>query len=139
AGGVLCVRKRVFAIITLIFIVLLLTGCGEINEPITAESEGFWNQFIVYPLSWLIIQIASLFPGSWGYGLSIIIITIMIRLVLLPLMIKQIQSSRKMQMIQPELEALRKKYSSKDAVTQRKFQQEQMLLMQKYDINPMSG
>jgi len=133
------VRKRVFAIITLIFIVLLLAGCGEINEPITAESEGFWNQFIVYPLSWLIIQIASLFPGSWGYGLSIIIITIMIRLVLLPLMIKQIQSSRKMQMIQPELEALRKKYSSKDAVTQRKFQQEQMLLMQKYDINPMSG
>lgn len=119
--------------------VIFLSGCSEINQPITSESEGIWNKFIVYPLSWLIVKIASWFGGGWGYGLSIIIITVLIRLLIMPLMVKQMQSSKKMQLIQPELEKLKKKYSSKDAVTQQKFQQEQMLMMQKYDINPLSG
>ena len=132
-------KKKGILLVIVLFAALLLSGCTETNVPITKDSTGFWNQFIVYPLSWLIIKIASLFPGSWGYGLSIILITIVIRLILLPLMINQIKSSRKMQLIQPELEKLKKKYSSKDALTQKRLQEEQMLLLQKYDINPMSG
>ena len=42
-------------IIGLILIVALLAGCTETNEPITSESEGFWNQYIVYPLSQVIV------------------------------------------------------------------------------------
>lgn len=132
-------RKKILILISLVFIITFLSGCTEINEPITSESTGIWNQFVVYPLSWLIINIGEVFGGSWGYGLSIIIITIIIRLALLPLMIKQMKSTKMMQAIQPELEELKKKYSSKDAVTQQKFQQAQIQLFEKYDINPMAG
>ena len=84
-----------------------LAGCTEINEPITSESEGFWNQYIVYPLSWFIVKVAEFAGGS--FGLAIIIVTIIIRLIILPLMIKQIKSSKAMQAIQPELKKLKRK------------------------------
>lgn len=130
-------KKKLTLLLGLIFLMALLTGCTEFDQPITAESEGFWNKFIVYPLSQLIIWIADFVGGS--FGLSIIIVTIMIRLLILPLMIKQTKSTKAMQVLQPELQALQKKYSSKDAVTQQKLQQETMALFQKYNVNPLSG
>ena len=72
-----------------------LAGCTQTNAPITSESEGFWNEYIVYPLSWFIVKVAEFAGGS--FGLSIIIVTILIRLIILPLMIKQIKSSKAMQ------------------------------------------
>ncbi|MDP2613946.1 YidC/Oxa1 family membrane protein insertase, partial [Oceanobacter sp. 2_MG-2023] len=80
----------------------ILSGCTEINEPVTAESEGIWNTIFVYPLSWVIIKIAEIF--NEGYGLSIVIVTILIRLLILPLSIKQLKSSKAMQEIQPKLQ-----------------------------------
>lgn len=130
-------KKKLTLVIGLVLLVTLLTGCTEFDQPITSESEGFWNQFIVYPLSQLIVWIAD-FVGS-SFGLSIIIVTILIRLLILPLMIKQIKSTKAMQVIQPELQKLQKKYSSKDAVTQQKLQQETMALFQKYNVNPLAG
>src|SRR5690625_7484406 len=44
-----------------------------------------------------------------------------------------------MQDIQPELKALQEKYSSKDAKTQQKLQQETMALFQKHGANPLAG
>jgi YidC/Oxa1 family membrane protein insertase len=98
---------------------MLLAGCTEIKEPITADSEGFWNSYIVYPLSALIIWLSEAFGEN--YGLGIIGVTLIIRLALLPLMIKQVKSSKAMQAIQPEMKELQAKYSSKDAVTQQKL------------------
>ncbi|KYD24148.1 hypothetical protein B4113_2532 [Geobacillus sp. B4113_201601] len=115
----------------------VLAGCTEINKPITPESKGFWNEYIVYPLSWLIKHVAGLLGGS--FGLSIIVVTVLIRLLILPLMIQQTRNAKAMQALQPEMEALRKKYSSKDAQTQQKLQQEMMLLFQKHGVNPMAG
>jgi YidC/Oxa1 family membrane protein insertase len=129
--------KRRILFISLIGLLLALTGCNQTNQPITAESEGFWNQYIVYPLSWLITYVANLFNEN--YGLSIIIVTILIRLAILPLMIKQTQNSKAMQALQPELQALREKYSSKDQKTQQKLQQETMALFQKHGVNPLAG
>ena len=74
-----------------------------------------------------------------SYGLSIIVVTIIIRLVILPLMIKQTKSSKAMQAIQPEIKEIQEKYSSKDQKTQQKLQQETMALFQKHDVNPMAG
>jgi len=130
-------RKKYILLFTLIGLLVFLSACGQINEPITAESEGIWNNIFVYPLSWLITQIAEIFNNS--YGLAIIIITILIRLLLLPLNIKQIKSSKAMQAVQPEMQELQKKYSSKDANTQQKLQEETMKLMQKYEVNPLAG
>lgn len=121
----------------LIGLAVLLSGCTEIKEPITADSEGIWNTIFVYPLSWVITKIAELLGNS--YGLSIILVTVVIRLCILPLSIKQIKSSKAMQDIQPKLKELQNKYSSKDAATQQKLQQETMELFQKNGVNPLAG
>ncbi|MGE8204776.1 YidC family membrane integrase SpoIIIJ [Heyndrickxia sp. NPDC080065] len=129
-------KKRIFLIIAIIGLMTVLAGCTEFNKDITPNSKGFWNEWIVWPLSQLIVAV-----GKWlgSYGLSIIVVTIIIRLAILPLMIKQTKSSKAMQAIQPEIKKLQEKYSSKDAVTRQKLQQEQMQLFQKYGVNPLAG
>ncbi len=129
-------RKRIGLIISTIFMVMVLAGCS-LDKPITDESTGFWDEYFVYPLSWLITEVAEFFNEN--YGLGIVIVTLLIRLVLLPLMIKQTKSSMAMQQIQPEIKALREKYSSKDQKTQQKLQQETMQLFQKHGVNPLAG
>ncbi|MEN1966531.1 YidC family membrane integrase SpoIIIJ [Lentibacillus sp. N15] len=130
-------RKKILLLVSLVGLLALLSGCTEINEPITAESTGFWNKYFVYPMSWLITYFADLFGGN--YGLAIIIVTIIIRMILLPLNVKQLKSSKAMQDVQPQLKELQKKYSSKDANTQQKLQQETMALFQKHGVNPLAG
>ncbi|WP_445613307.1 YidC family membrane integrase SpoIIIJ [Geobacillus sp. YF-1] len=130
-------KRRIVWIVLGCALMAVLAGCTEINKPITPESKGFWNEYIVYPLSWLIKHVAGLLGGS--FGLSIIVVTVLIRLLILPLMIQQTRNAKAMQALQPEMEALRKKYSSKDAQTQQKLQQEMMLLFQKHGVNPMAG
>jgi YidC/Oxa1 family membrane protein insertase len=131
------VKRRIWLTIALVAFIALLAGCSQVNQPITSESKGFWNEYIVYPLSWLIKYVAHLFGGN--YGLSIIIVTILIRLVILPLMIQQTRNAKAMQALQPELQKLREKYSSKDMETQQKLQQETMMLFQKHGVNPLAG
>jgi YidC/Oxa1 family membrane protein insertase len=131
------VKRRIWLAFLLVALLAFMSGCTQINEPITPESKGFWNQYIVYPLSWLITYFANLFNAN--YGLAIIIVTVLIRLVILPLMIQQTKNSKAMQALQPELQKLREKYSSKDMQTQQKLQQETMLLFQKHGVNPLAG
>ncbi|MFC4558485.1 YidC family membrane integrase SpoIIIJ [Virgibacillus kekensis] len=130
-------RKKVLLLITLIGLLTVLSGCMDVNEPINESSEGFWNEYFVWPMVWLINYFAGLFDGN--YGLSIIIVTIIVRLVLLPLNVKQLKSSKAMQDIQPELKEIQKKYASKDAQSQQKLQQETMALFQKHGVNPLAG
>ena len=133
-------NRKFLWIVLLVVSLFLLSGCTEINEPITAESEGIWNSYFVYPLSWLIVKFAELIQSpAWNYGVSIILVTILIRIILLPLMIKQMKSTKAMQEIQPQIQALKEKYSSKDQKTQQKLNQETMLLFQKNNVNPMAG
>ncbi|MFC4402328.1 YidC family membrane integrase SpoIIIJ [Gracilibacillus xinjiangensis] len=132
-------RKKLLLLTGLVAVLVLLSGCTEVDQDITAESEGIWNKYFVYPLSWLLVKVAEFFNADFGYGLSIVIVTILIRLILLPLNIKQIKSSKAMQEIQPELQKLREKYSSKDQQTQMKLQQETMELFQKSGANPLAG
>src|SRR5699024_583220 len=51
---------------------------------------------------------------------------------------KKIKSTKAMQEMQPEIQELQKKYSSKDANTQQKLQQETMALFQKHGVNPLA-
>lgn len=130
-------KKKLSLLTAFAVMVLFLSGCAETNQPITSESTGFWNEFVVYPLSSFITWIANLFGNN--YGVAIIVTTIIIRLVLLPLMIKQIKSTKAMQVIQPEMKKLQEKYSSKDQATQQKLQQEMMKLYKEHGVNPMAG
>ncbi len=118
-------------------VMFLLAGCTETGVPITDKSEGFWNEFIVYPLSVVITTVSHALGNNFGLG--IIVVTILVRLLILPLMIKQTRSTKAMQAIQPEMAKLKEKYASKDAATQQKLQQETMALFQKHGVNPLAG
>lgn len=130
-------RKKHIIIISLVAFTLLLSGCTQINEPIDADSTGIWNTWFVFPMSSLIKFFADLFQSS--YGLAIVVVTIIIRLILVPLNVKQIKSTQGMQEIQPEIQELQKKYASKDQATQTKLQEETMALFQKHGVNPLAG
>src|SRR5699024_8224709 len=130
-------NKKVLMLVALIGLIVFLSGCTQMDQPITPESTGIWNKYFVYPLSQVITFFAELFNSS--YGLAIVVVTLIIRLVLVPLNIKQIKSSKAMQEIQPKLQELQKKYSSKDANTQQKLQQETMELLQRNSVNQLAG
>ncbi|MCI2253555.1 YidC family membrane integrase SpoIIIJ [Domibacillus indicus] len=129
-------KKRTLSFLIVALFSVLLAGCTEVNQEITAESEGFWNEYVIYPLSQFITATSDLVGG---YGLGIIVVTIIIRIIILPLMIKQTKSAKAMQEIQPEIKKIQEKYKSKDAQTQQKLQQETMALFQKHGVNPLAG
>jgi YidC/Oxa1 family membrane protein insertase len=54
-------------------------------------------------------------------------------------MIKQMRNTKAMQTLQPEMQKLKEKYSSKDAQTQQQLQKETMALFQTYGVNPLAG
>lgn len=129
-------NKKMLTFLIVALMSVFLAGCTEINQDITAESDGFWNEYVIYPLSQFIVATSNLVGG---YGMGIIVVTIIIRIIILPLMIKQTKSAKAMQEIQPELRKIQEKYRSKDAQTQQKLQQETMALFQKHGVNPMAG
>jgi len=98
-------------------------------------------------VAWIMGQIHSLLvslgmqdgPGAaWVW--SIVGLVIVIRILLIPLFFKQIKASRGMQMLQPELQALQKKYKGKtDPASRQAQQQEMMELYRKHNTNPFAS
>ncbi|MDV6378825.1 membrane protein insertase YidC [Sporosarcina sp. GW1-11] len=129
-------KKKLVFLSLLVVVAVFMAGCSEFNKPITAESTGIWNEYIVWPLVTLIMKFES-WLGT--YGLAIIVVTAIIRTALLPLIVQQTKSSKRMQEIQPRLKALKEKYKSKDAVTQKKYQEEMQQIMISEKINPVAG
>ena len=70
-----------------------------------------------------------------NYGIAIILFTIFVKLLLLPLTIKQTKSTKAMQDIQPKLQEIQTKYKDKPE----KHQQEIRKLYKEAEINPMAG
>lgn len=137
-------KKHLLIILIVVLSAVLLAGCGTPVDdqgnyiPITVETaDSIWEKFFVLPLSWLIVTVAGFLNDN--FGLAIIVVTIAIRFAVLPLSIKSTKSQKAMQAIQPEMDALKKKYSSKDQATQAKLQQETMALFQQHGVNPLSG
>lgn len=124
----------------LLFIVLssfFLTACSAQD----GTNEGFFHTYLVNPFTSAIEMIASLFNGS--YGLSIIVITLIIRLLLMPLMLKQIRKQQemkaKMDVLKPELDVIQKKLKeTKDQKKQMELQQEMFGLYKKHNVNPLN-
>lgn len=92
------------------------------------------NAILIQPLLNLLILIYGVLPGH-DFGIAIILMTILIRLALWPLASKQLRSQKKLQALQPEITALRKKAKGDK-------QKENQLLMELYkekEINPFSA
>lgn len=81
----------------------------------------------------LILSQLTLVTGS--LGLAIIVFTILLRLLLYPLTLTSLRAARKMQLLQPEIAALQKKYK-KDP---KALQQAQLALYKEKNINPLAG
>jgi YidC/Oxa1 family membrane protein insertase len=84
----------------------------------------------------------AVLPGSPGikYGIAIIVLTVAVRIVLLPLSIKQTRSMREMQRIQPEIKRIQDKYKGKkDPATRQKMNEETMTLYKEHGVNPFGG
>ena len=83
-------------------------------------------------LMWIMNGIYHVLPS---YGITIILLTVIIRIVFWPVTHKSTESMKKLQALQPELTALREKYKDKP----QKMQQETMALYKTHKVNPISG
>ena len=79
--------------------------------------------------------LAWIYQVVGNFGVSIIILTLLIRIVLLPLGIKQIKSMGAMQAIQPKIKEIQKKYKG----NKQKAQEETMKLYKEAGVNPLGG
>ncbi|MEI2732010.1 MAG: membrane protein insertase YidC [Dermatophilaceae bacterium] len=78
--------------------------------------------------------------GGWGWALSIVGLTLIVRIVLIPLFVRQIHSSRRMQLIQPEMQKIQAKYKGKsDPESRQAMTQETMALYKRTGTNPFSS
>jgi YidC/Oxa1 family membrane protein insertase len=91
-----------------------------------------WFFFITKPLFYLMEAINSLVHN---FGVTILILTVLVRLAFFPLANKQYASMAKMKKLQPQIEQLRERYKDDKA----RLQQEQMELYKKAKVNPISG
>ena len=113
-----------------------LPVCTEIS--ITEGGyESIWTSVFVKPLAWVIVKIGKLVGN---YGLSMIIVTILIKLILFPLTYKTLKQSEIIKKVQPKLNKIEKKYAGKtDQESMMMKSNEMMAIYKEYKINPMSG
>ena len=126
--------KRVLSLAAIGSLTLFLAACS--NKPVTSHSTGLWDHYIVYNFSRFIIWLSN---NCGGYGMGIIIFTIIIRVLLLPLMFYQTKSMLKTQELAPKLKASQKKYSSRDRESMVKMQEETSKLYKEAGVNPWAS
>lgn len=92
-------------------------------------------------VSWILVQFHSLFsivmdPASgWTWTLSIMGLVVVIRILLIPLFVKQIKSMRNMQLIHPQIKEIQKKYAG----DRERQSQEMMKLYRETGTNPLAS
>ncbi|MBK3494534.1 membrane protein insertase YidC [Viridibacillus sp. YIM B01967] len=115
----------------------VLAGCDSVKN-----KEGFFYSLFVKPM-----EIGLDFFGNTlfadSYGLAIILITVLIRLILMPFMLKNYKQQQgmksKMDKLKPEMDAIQKKLKeAKTKEEQTVLQQEMMGLYRKHGVNPLN-
>jgi len=111
---------------------------------------GFFDT-ILYPIKWVVAWILHFFhefwtfvgldpTSGWSWALAIVGLTVIMRILLIPLFFKQIKASRGMQLLQPDMQKLQKKYKGKnDPASRQQMQAEMMELYKKHGTNPFSS
>ncbi|HHX33335.1 MAG TPA: YidC/Oxa1 family membrane protein insertase [Mollicutes bacterium] len=114
-----------------------LPDCKNIKIYDSDHYTGLWANLFVIPLAWVIIKVGLLVKN---YGIAIMLVGILIRVVLTPLTIKTAKQNQNMVKAQPELDRLEKKYEGKDdsdAMMQKS--QEMLAIYKKHKINPVTS
>jgi YidC/Oxa1 family membrane protein insertase len=106
---------------------------------------------LLYPLEWVVAWIMVMFhdvfttlgmpaASGWTWALSIVGLVIVIRILLIPLFVKQIKASRGLQLIQPEMKKIQAKYKGKtDPASRQAMTQETMDLYKRTGTNPFAS
>jgi YidC/Oxa1 family membrane protein insertase len=98
-----------------------------------------WFAILVKPLLWTLKEIQGVVKN---WGVAILVITFLIKVLLYPLTHKQLVSMKKMSALQPKMEAIRAKYSTKvksDPTARAKMNEETMALYKQEGVNPAGG
>lgn len=97
------------------------------------ESVDFgWLGFLCHPMLWLLKEFFGLVGN---YGIAIVFLTIVIKILLLPLTQKSMKSMKEMAKLKPMMDELKKKYGD----DKQRLNQEMMALYKSHKINPMGG
>jgi len=104
----------------------------KIHRKLVASIDYGWFHFISKPLL-MIMNFFNKFTNN--YGISIILLTILIKIAFFPLSHKSYKSMKELQKLQPKMEELRKKFAKDREALNR----EMMLLYRRHGVNPLSG
>ena len=151
--------KKLLLLSAVVLVVVFLTGCRVpmdennhviyiANEAVPGSeftfrtsfsdviaNENWFNALFVYPLSWLINKLAPVI----SVGGAIAVVTITVNGLLAALTIKSSIATQQMQLLQPEMDRIQRKYEGReDEASKMRMAQETQALYKKYDINPLS-
>ncbi len=141
--------KKLLALMAIVTIVATATGCTApkdanghiilISNTTTFgdifQSENWFNALFVWPLSWVLNHLAPIIT----VGGAIAVVTAVVNGLLAVFTLKSQMGMQRMQMLQPELNKIQRKYEGRDdQASKMRMAQEQQQLMKKYDVNPGS-
>ena len=113
-----------------------LPSCDDF-KPTDIKYQSLWESIFVKPLAWLILKLGEIVRN---YGLSVIIISILIRCILIPLTKNTMAQSENMKKASKELNKLEAKYANRtDNEAMMQKSQEMMMIYRKYSINPATS
>ena len=112
---------------------------GTVNPKLEQVVDWGWFEFIAKPLFFALNWAAN--NVAHNYGLAIVLVTIVINLLLFPLRFSSLKSSRKMQQLKPQIDALNAKYKNLSLRDPKKQEQqaEMMALYKANGVNPVGG
>jgi YidC/Oxa1 family membrane protein insertase len=134
---VLLRNRKWWIVVGAIMLMTFLSGCSPSRKATATQdmlhNGSWWVRNVVYWFSLVLDKFAEWFGGQ--YGIAILLLTIIVRTIILPLMIKQYKNTKAMQALQPEMKQIREKYKDDP----RKQQEEMMKLYQTHSVNPLAG
>jgi YidC/Oxa1 family membrane protein insertase len=134
---VLLRNRKWWIVVGALTLMTFLSGCTSPRNHTTtgemANSHSWWIKNVVHWFSFTLDKFAEWFGGQ--YGIAILLLTVIVRTLILPLMIKQYKNTKAMQALQPEMKQIREKYKDDP----RKQQEEMMKLYQTHQVNPLAG
>jgi len=130
-GGKVSQNTKALWVVALVAM-MSLTGCGMYPSKPGMWPGGIWGEILKF-----VSSVLDFFAHHMGnnYGLALLVLTICVRLLILPLMVKQIRYSKMMQEMQPQISKIRGQHKGNN----QKIQEETMKLWKEAGVNPMSG
>ena len=109
----------------------------EQSEVMEFKSTGFWRFMnpVMYPIKLGLLWGLTHFALFGSYGIAILILTVIVRIIFWPLTHKSTESMKRMQELQPQMAAIKEKYKDNP----QRIQQETMALYKENKVNPMGG